>query len=94
MRAAKRLAALVVCYGVGLLQFLIPEIEHLGEDVVTGVATIDAMVAVGVVVHVELLVGLHEGLGVLDTVADVYIVVGHAMHEEQTAVEVVGTADG
>ena len=37
-------------------------IENLGKDVVAGVAAIDAMVAVGVVVHVELLVGLYQSL--------------------------------
>ena len=42
-----------------LLQLFFPEVEHLGEDVVAGVATKDAVVAIGVVVHVELLVGLY-----------------------------------
>lgn len=77
-----------------LLQLLVPEVEHLGEDVVAGVAAVDAVVAVGVVEHVELLVGLYQCLRVLYAVAHVHVVVGQSMHEQQATVEVGGTAHG
>ena len=77
-----------------LFQLALPEVEHLGEDVVAGVAAIDAMVAVGVVVHVELLVGLYQCFGILHAVAHVHVIVGHAVHEEQATVEVSSASDG
>ena len=77
-----------------LLQLGFPEIEHLGEDVVACVATIDAVVAVGVVVHVELLVGLYQCLRILHAIAHVYVVVGHTMHKEQVSIKICSSADG
>ena len=76
-----------------LLQLAFPEVKHLGEDVVAGVAAIDAVIAVGVVVHVKLFVGLHQCFRVLHAVAYVYIVVCHAMHQEQATVEIFGAAN-
>lgn len=43
------------------------------------------MVAVGIYLHVELLAQLHQVLGILGTVLVVYIVVGHAMYQQQLA---------
>ena len=77
-----------------LFKITFEEIAHACQKMVTRVATIDAMVAIGVVVHVELLVGLYQCFRVLHTVAYVYIVVGHAVHEEEATVEVVSAGDG
>ena len=47
------------------------------------VAAVDGVVAVGIDLHVELLVGLYKGFAVLGCVAEVDVVVGHAVHEQQ-----------
>ncbi len=43
------------------------------------VASVDAMVAVGVYILLEVLVGLYESLGVFGRIAEVHIVVGHTV---------------
>ena len=48
---------------------------------VTCVAAIDAVIAVGVGQLAEVFVGLHECFGVLCHIAEVNIVVGKAMYE-------------
>ena len=51
-------------------------IYQLAEEVVAGVATVDGVVAVGVGELAEVLVGMHEGFGVLSHIAVVHVVVG------------------
>ena len=52
------------------------------------------MVAVGVDLHVELLAGLYEGLAILGGVAQVDVVVGRAVDEQEVARELRCAADG
>ena len=74
-------AVVFSCYSLcKLFQFVIPKVEHLIEDVVTGIAAIDAVVTVGVVEHVELLVGLYKSFCILHAVAYMDVVVGHTVH--------------
>ena len=57
----------------------------------TGVATvIDAVVAIGVERHFELFVGLVQCVGVTYHIAQVHVVVGSAVYEQQLAVQLVG----
>ena len=61
---------------------------------VAGVAAIDGVVAVGVGELAEVLVGMDEGFGVLCHVAEVHVVVGKAVDDEQASAKVLGTGDG
>ena len=74
-----------------LLHLLNKEVCNLSEQVLAGVAAIDAVVAVGVDILLEVLVSLDESLGVLEGVLRVYVVVGQSVTEEQCAREVVDT---
>ena len=56
------------------------EVSNTSEQMLGGVSATDAMVAVRVDVHVELLVGLYEGFAILGSIAEVYIVVGSTVH--------------
>ena len=58
---------------------------------VAGVATVDGVVAVGVGELAEVLVGVHEGFGVLCHIAVVDVVVGRTMDDEQASAQVLGT---
>ena len=49
---------------------------------ITGVATEDEMVTVGINLHLELLVGLHVCFAHLGAIAEVDIVVGSAVNEK------------
>ena len=57
---------------------------------VAGVATIDAVIAVGINVLLEVLVRLHKCLGILEDILRMDVVVGQAVAEQQTSVEVLG----
>ena len=59
-----------------LLHAFLKVIYQLAEEVVAGVATVDGVVAVGVGELAEVLVGMHEGFGVLCHIAVVHVVVG------------------
>ena len=61
---------------------------------VAGVATEDEMVTVGINLHLELLVGLHISLAHLGAIAEVNIVVGSTVDQQEFAAEFVGTSDG
>ena len=67
------------------------EVRNTGKQVLGGVSATDAVVTVGVDVHVELLVGLYEGFAILRSVAEVYIIVCCAMHQEEFAMKFVYT---
>ena len=69
-------------------------VYQLAEEVVAGVAAIDGVVAVGVGELAEVLVGMDEGFGVLCHVAEVHVVVGKAVDDEQASAKVLGTGDG
>lgn len=52
------------------------------------------MVAVGVNLHIELFAELYQLFGIFGTVLEVYIVVCHAVYQQQVAVKLVGTGKG
>jgi hypothetical protein len=59
-----------------------------------GVSATDAMVAVRVDVHVKLLVGLYECFTIFGSIAEVYVVVGCTMDDEELAMELIHTVHG
>ena len=58
------------------------------------VAAEDAVVAVGIDLHVELLAQLNQMFGILGTVLVVHVVVGHAVYQQEVSVQFVGTGEG
>ena len=52
------------------------------------------MVAVGVNLHLELFAELYQLFGIFGPVLEVYIVVCHAVYQQQVAVKLVGTGKG
>ena len=77
-----------------LLHLGFDEVDDAGEEVVTGATAEDAVIAVRIELHIELLVGLHEGFCHFGAVAVVHIVVGGAVDEEEFAVELCSTRHG
>ena len=73
------------------LHFSLEPLCNLTEEMVSGVSSIDAMVAIGVGELAEVLVGLDEGFGIFCRVAEMHIVVGQSMTDEQTARKLSGT---
>ena len=73
------LVALTVLFLV-LFQVLLQEVDTLAEQVVARVATIDAVVAVGIQLLTEVLVGLDQCLAVFGGIAIVDIVVCQAVN--------------
>lgn len=67
---------------VALLHLVVEEVNHAVEEMLARVAAIDAVVAVSVDLHLELLVVLHVGLADLGAVAEVHVVVGGAVDKE------------
>ena len=74
-----------VCLRQILLHFSVEEVDGLTEQMVAGVSAVDAVVAVGVDVHLEVLVGLHQSLGIFSRVAEMHVVVGQSVTDEQLA---------
>ena len=68
--------------------------DDAAVEVETRVGAVDAVVAVGIDELHEGLVGLYEGLGELGGVAEVDVVVGRAMADEEVTVELRSTGDG
>ena len=62
-------------------------VQDTAEKVVAGVASIDAVVAIGVDLHVERLVCLYQSLRHLSAVAEMHIVIGSAVNEQEVAME-------
>ena len=69
-------------FNPSILQFFLKEVQALAEEVVTGVAAKDAVIAVGIDQLTEVLVGLHQRLDILSRVAIVYVVVGQSVTEQ------------
>ena len=80
--------------GLFLLQLFVEKLCNLSEQVVAGVAAIDAMVAVGVDVHLEILVGLHQCLGIFIGILRMHIDIGMTVADELCTVQVVHTLNG
>ena len=87
------LVALTVLFLV-LFQVLLQEVDTLAEQVVARVATIDAVVAVGIQLLTEVLVGLDQCLAVFGGIAIVDIVVCQAVNNHQVALQAVDARQG
>ena len=87
-------SALIGTFLCGLLQMFNEEIGDAGQQMLGSVSTIDAVVAVGVDVHVELLVGLNEGFAIFRSIAQMHIVVSGTMYQEEFAMELVYPVHG
>ena len=77
-----------------LLHHFLEVLCYLAEEVVACVASVDAVIAVRVRELSEILVSLHEGFGILCRIAEVDVIIGHAMNEEQLTAKLRGTTDG
>ena len=64
---------------------------YLSEQMVTRVAAIDAVVAVGVDVHLEVLVCLHQSLSIFKCVLRMYVVISQTVTYQQRALQVART---
>ena len=73
-----------VCSSVkgSVLQIIEEEFRHALIEMQARVAAIDKVVAVGVDLHLKLLVGLHQSFRIFRTIAVVYIVVGRTVNEQ------------
>ena len=71
-----------------LLHVFDEEIRDARVKMVTGVATGDVMVAVVIGEHHERLAGLHQCFGILHGVAEVDVVVGRAVANQELAMQV------
>ena len=65
-----------------VLQIIEEELRHALIEMQARVAAIDKVVAVGVDLHLKLLVGLHQSFRIFRTIAVVYIVVGRTVNEQ------------
>ena len=63
------------------------EIHALSEQVVTGVATIDAVVAIGIYQLAEVLVSLHQCLGIFRSVTEMHVIVSTAVTEQESTLQ-------
>ena len=64
------------------------EVRYASKQVLGGVSAADAVVAVGIDVHVKLLVCLYQCFAVFGSVAQVYIVVRCTMYQQQRTMQV------
>ena len=69
-------------------------VSYTSEQMLGGITATDAVIAVRVDVHIKLLVGLYQGLAVFAGIAEVNIVIGSTMHQEQLTVELVYPVHG
>ena len=77
---------------VSLFHVFDEEIRDARVKMVTGVAAGDVMVAVVIGEHHERLAGLHQCFGILHGVAEVDVVVGRAVANQELAMQLVGLA--
>ena len=61
---------------------IVEEVYALAEQMVTGVATIDAVIAIGIDQLAEVLVGLHQCLNIFSSVLVVHVVVSQSVTEQ------------
>lgn len=65
-----------------VLQIIEEELRHALIEMQARVAAIDKVVAVGVDLHLKLLVGLYQSFRIFRAIAVVYIVVGRTVNEQ------------
>ena len=69
-------------------------VGYTSQQMLGCVTATNAMVAVCIDVHVKLLVGLYQGFAIFRSVAEMYVVVGCTMHQEQFAMKIVYSVHG
>lgn len=62
-----------------LLQIVNEELRNLPEEVIAGVPSVNAMIAVRVHIHLEIFVSLDKSFGIFKNVLGMHVVVGEAM---------------
>ena len=77
-----------------LLQMFDKEVGNASQQMLGGVSATDAVVTVGVDVHVELLVSLYECFAIFGCIAKMYIVIGSTMHQEKFTMKFVYAVHG
>ena len=70
-----------------LLEILVEIIHDLPEQVIACITAIDTMIAVGIDVHLEVLICLHQCLGIFEGVLRMHIIVGQSMTDQQGAMQ-------
>ena len=60
---------------LSLLQILLKVLCYLTEKMYTGITTADTMIAVGVGELTEILVGLHQRLGIFCHIAEMHVII-------------------
>lgn len=65
-----------------ILKIFFKEIRQLRIQVITGVSTIDTVVAVCIELHIELLVQLYQMFCIFCTVLEMNIVIRHSMYQQ------------
>ena len=70
------------------------EIDTLAEQVEARVATIDAMITVGIYQLTEVLVGLHQCLGIFRRITIVDVIIGSAVTQQQGTMQLGDTGNG
>ena len=73
-----------------MLEFTIDEVSHQLVEVEAGVATVDAVVLVGIDAKLELFASIFQSRHHIDCVLEVDVVVASAMDEEVVAAQEVG----
>lgn len=63
------------------LQFTVEEVGQAGVEVQTSITSVNAMVAIGVKLHLERFIELHQMLSIFGTLLEVDVVVGHAVYQ-------------
>ena len=59
----------------------------------TGVAAVYAMVAIGIYLHIKLLAQLYQMFGIFCTVLEVNIIICHAVYQQQIAMQFISTCE-
>ena len=67
---------------LSLFQMIFKPLSNLSQKVVAGVATKDTVVAIGIIVFLEVLVSLNQGLCIFKCVLGMHIVIGSTMDDE------------
>ena len=69
------------------LHLFLKPLCYLSEKVVACVASVDAMIAVGIGLHLKVLVGLNQRFGIFCCVTEMDIIVGKAVTNKQIAIQ-------
>lgn len=73
---------------LSLLQIVDKEFAHSCHKVMSGITTENAVITVGINLHIELDAGLYKSLCIFSTVLVMNIVVGSTMDKQKTAFQV------